>query len=94
MSSGKSLTTSPLFRRKAKKLNKTEKKTLDEAVRFIWENPEAEQAKVGDLKGVRIYKFTMNKQQILLGFEELENEIVLLTFGSHENYYRDLKNNR
>jgi hypothetical protein len=49
---------------------------------------------VGDLKGVRIYKFTMNKQQILLGFEELENEIVLLTFGSHENYYRDLKNYR
>ena len=94
MSSGKKITTSPLFRRKAKKLNKTEKKALDDAVRKLWRNPEIGQAKVGDLKGVRVCKFKINKQQILLGFEELEDEILLLTFGSHENYYRDLKNYR
>lgn len=92
MSSGRRIQTAPLFRRKAKKLKESEKKALDEAVRLIWTNPEIGKAKVGDLQGIRVHKFTMNKQQILLGYEVLEEEILLLTFGSHENYYRDLKN--
>ena len=94
MSSDKRIQTAPLFRRKAKKLNKAEKKDLDIAVRLIWTNPELGQAKVGDLQGIRVHKFKMNKQQILLGYEVFEEEILLLTFGSHENYYRDLKNYR
>ena len=94
MSSDRCIQTAPLFRRKAKKLKESEKKALDEAVRFIWTNPDVGKAKVGDLQGIRVHKFTMNNQQILLGYEVSEEEILLLTFGSHENYYRDLKNYR
>ena len=94
MSSDRKIQTAPLFRRKAKKLTKTEKKSLDDAVREVWKNPEIGQAKVGDLQGVKVHKFKMNKQQILLGYEVSDEEILLLTFGSHENYYRDLKNYR
>jgi mRNA interferase RelE/StbE len=94
MSSGRRVQTAPSFRRKAKKLSKSEKKILDEEVRIIWKDPEVGQLKLGDLQGVRVHKFRMNKQQVLLGYEVFEDEILLLTFGSHENYYRDLKNYR
>ncbi len=50
-------------------------------------------AKVGDLAGVRVYKFKMNGQLILLAYEVFGSEdvIKLLALGSHENFYRDLK---
>ena len=57
---------SPTFSRKLKKLTKQEKVSLDEAVRFLIENPESGQQKKGDLLGVRVYKFKINKQLTLL----------------------------
>jgi len=83
---------SPLFGRKVKKLKKNEKKRLDEEVRKIQGDPCLGQEKKGDLQGIRVHKFKLNNVQILLAYEASENEILLLTFGSHENYYRDLKN--
>lgn len=47
-----------------------------------------------DLAGIRVYKFKLNKQLTLLGYE-YDGETVtlyLLKLGSHENFYRDLKN--
>jgi len=32
----------------------------------------------------------MNKQMQLLSYTENENGILLIMFGSHENFYRDL----
>ena len=92
MSSGRKILVSPLFGRKAKKLKKNEKKRLDEEVKRISENPEIGQDKKGDLRGVRVHKYKVGNQQILLAYETSEKEILLLTFGSHENYYRELKN--
>ena len=31
------------------------------------------------------------KQQMLLAYEMVESTLFLYTFGSHENFYRDLK---
>jgi len=81
----------PTFKRAVKRLHKQEKKELDKAVRTIVEAPDIGEAKVGDLAGVRVYKFKMNKQLALLAYEPLSEAIKLLALGSHENFYRDLK---
>lgn len=82
---------SPAFSRKLKKLKKQEKKALDNAVLDILNEPNVGEGKVGDLAGVLVYKFKINKQLTLLLYTYTDSEINLLTFGSHENFYRDLK---
>lgn len=84
------------FARVARKLPKQQKTELDDAIRTIMADPEAGELKVGDLAGVRVYKFKINKQLTLLGYE-YDGETVtlyLLKLGSHENFYRDLKQSR
>jgi mRNA-degrading endonuclease YafQ of YafQ-DinJ toxin-antitoxin module len=83
----------PTFKRTAKKLHKSEKQVLDNAVEEIAVDPACGEVKVGDLAGVIVFKFRMNSDLKLLAYEyfENENEIKLLALGSHENFYRDLK---
>ena len=49
--------------------------------------------KKGDLVGVRVYKFKMVGQLTLVAYEFYEGKLflVMLAFGCHENFYRDLK---
>lgn len=82
----------PLFGRKIKKFKKSEKEALDKEVRRILSDFEIGQEKKGDLQGVRIHKYRFNRQEMLLAYSLEEGEILLATIGSHENYYRDLKN--
>jgi len=88
-----SILQSSTFKCAVKRLHKQHKKELDDAVRAIIQNPLVGEAKVGNLTGIRIYKFKMNKQLTLLAYEQLEtkNVIKLLTLGTHENFYRNLK---
>jgi mRNA interferase RelE/StbE len=80
------------FERAAKKLHRRQKADLDESVRAIGAVPEIGEGKVGDLAGIRVYKFRMSNQLCLLAYRVLdENTIKLLSFGRHENFYRDLK---
>ena len=80
------------FVRVTKKLHKSQKEELDAAVRAVSLNPSIGEAKVGDLLGVRVYKFRLAQQLCLLAYRILDQEsIKLLTFGPHENFYRDLK---
>lgn len=90
----------PQFQRFAKKLHAADKLQVDEAVRTIMSQPEQGTAKKGDLNGVFVYKFKINKQEVLLsyrlkgedlGADSVLDELVLLALGSHENFYRDLK---
>lgn len=81
------------FTRDVKKLTKQQKLALDTAVRELLSDPFCGQLKVGDLAGVRVYKFHLLKQPVLLAYE-IEDErllLYLLKLGSHENFYRDLK---
>lgn len=80
------------FVRVTKKLHKPQKEELDTAVRAISLKPTSGDAKVGDLLGVRVYKFRLAGQLGLLAYRILDEEsIKFLTFGPHENFYRDLK---
>ena len=47
----------------------------------------------GDLSYLRVYKFNMSKQLILLGhsFHEGIISLELLALGTHEDFYRDIK---
>lgn len=81
------------FAKAVRKLPKQQKAELDNAIRDIVANPDIGDLKVGDLAGVRVYKFRMSKQLTLLGYEYVAGTITLylLKLGSHENFYRDLK---
>jgi len=82
------------FENKVKKLHKNEKLELDKAVNQIINNPGIGQGKVGDLAGIQVFKFKIQSQQYLLAyrFDEIPILLTLLALGSHENFYRDLKN--
>ena len=67
------------------------KKILDDAVKTVVINPLIGQPKLGDLEGVYVHKFHLQNQLILLAYVFTETELTLLSFGAHENFYRDLK---
>jgi mRNA-degrading endonuclease YafQ of YafQ-DinJ toxin-antitoxin module len=81
------------FDKVVKKLHRNSKLDLDNAVRFLSENPTIGELKKGDLAGIRIHKFKMVNQLTLLAYiyDEKEKSITLIALGSHENFYRDLK---
>ncbi len=83
----------PTFKRAYKKLRENERKDVNVAIQYIIDHPEVGELKTGDLAGVRVYKFRVYDQQILLAYEyDGEKVILLMAIGVHENFYRDLKN--
>ncbi len=61
-------------------------------MRAIAKNPQTGEAKKGDLKGVYVYKFkVLDKEYLLAYLIPVKGEIKLLTIGTHENFYRDIK---
>ena len=89
----------PLFERTVKKLTKQDKKDLDAAIQTVCSTPNIGEPKKGDLLGVSVYKFKMNKQLALLAYsvDEVDNTVItlyLIKLGTHENFYRDLKEHR
>lgn len=83
----------PSFRRAVKKLKPNQKADLDVAVREVMKDPFLGEQKKGDLAFLRVYKFKMNKQLMLLGYSYQDGDLVLelIALGSHENFYRDVK---
>lgn len=81
------------FSRALKRLHRQEKELLDQAVKTLIDSPEAGELKTGDLAGVRVYKFKVNLDKMLLAYQYHRESatITLLAYGSHENFYRDLK---
>ncbi len=82
---------SPIFGKQKKKLHKQQIKDLDKAVKSTFNDPTIGDMKVGDLHGVQVHKYKSKNQQILLACEVINSTLYLYTFGSHENFYRDLK---
>ena len=94
------ISATPQFQCTVKKLHAPDKLQLDEAIRTVMAQPKLGGAKKGDLNGVFVFKFKLNKQEVLLSYrlkgenlaaDSVLNKIVLLALGSHENFYRDLK---
>jgi len=82
---------SPLFEKKIKKFKKNQKLALDEQIRLIMKKPDIGEEKKGDLQGVYVHKFKIHAAQFLLSYRFEGENLELITIGSHENYYRDLK---
>ena len=86
----------PTFRKVVKKLFARDKKTVDDAIKKIANDPLLGVEKKGDVAGVFVFKFKMNKQEVLLSYglrpnKENPEELVLLSIGSHENFYDVIK---
>lgn len=86
------------FMQFVKKVHKPLKLMIEDAVNFICDNPDIGEEKVGDLAGIRIYKFRFNRQQYLIAYrppaKELPVEFLVIDFyqvGTHENFYEALK---
>ena len=61
-------------------------------MRVIASQPDADETKVGELTGVKVYKFRMGNVLCPLAYRLLDqNTLKLLMVGPHENFYRDLK---
>ena len=82
---------SSLFGRKIKKFTKKQKQQLDKQIKIIAKNPAIGSEKKGDLRGVFVHKFKMNSDLYLLAYRIVDENLELITIGSHENYYRDLQ---
>jgi hypothetical protein len=83
----------PKFNRTKKKFPQGLRREVDAQVDRICEDPTIGEAKTGDLKEVRVYKFSFLGQEYLLAYtEDLKARMFyLLAIGGHENFYRDLK---
>ena len=83
----------PQFQRAYKKLRPVQKKEVNQAIREIAENPKVGVKKIADLSDFRVYKFKINKREVLLAYThtEITSTVTLYALGSHQNFYRDLK---
>ena len=84
------------FDRVVKKMHAKDKKVLDEAVKAVATDPSVGEEKRGDLAGVFVHKFKLNKQETLLAYglqpNKLKpNTLVLLAVGPHENFSAQMK---
>lgn len=69
---------------------------IEDEIEKIIENPTVGEQKKGDLSYLRVHKFSVNSQQMLLGYSWVESkiELYLLSLGSHENFNDVLKRSR
>ncbi|MFQ5827790.1 MAG: type II toxin-antitoxin system RelE/ParE family toxin [Candidatus Methylomirabilia bacterium] len=83
----------PRFLKSKRRLPPASQEEIDSQVRELIENPLLGEAKTGVLKGVRVVKFKVGRQQYLLAclFFPKPNVIEVLDVGLHENFYRDLQ---
>jgi len=82
---------SAVFKRAYKRLHPNQKADVDDAVADIVKDPTLGVEKKGDLAGVFVHKFKSNGQLTMLAYEYDPGTRLLLLLGSHEKFYRDLK---
>jgi len=79
------------FKKSYKKLYSNQLPEMNEAIEAIIADPNIGEKKHGDLSWLRVYKFKMIEQLILIGYS-IDNDILtFIAFGPHENFYRDIK---
>ncbi len=81
-----------------KKAKKPLQLKIEDVVLDIQKTPALGEAKVGDLKGIFVYKFKFNQQEYLVAYQFGKDQkhlnILWIDFykvGSHENFYDELK---
>jgi mRNA-degrading endonuclease RelE of RelBE toxin-antitoxin system len=83
----------PRFGKAKKRLPSAAQLSLDEAVKGVKADPLSGEPKMGALKGVRVVKFKVGQQQLLLAyqFDARRNVVEVLDVGPHENFYKELQ---
>ncbi len=89
----------PTFSKAIKKMHVKEKLVVDTAVKAIATDPTIGEEKKGDLAGIFVHKFKINKQEVLLSYQLHPEKcsptsVLLLSLGTHENFYSNLKRTR
>ena len=84
------------FEKALSKLPEPQLKAVENEIDTIIEDPEIGELKKGDLSHLRVHKFKMDSQQVLLGYSWFEEklELYLLHIGPHENFYQKQKAQR
>ncbi|EEJ0780948.1 type II toxin-antitoxin system RelE/ParE family toxin [Salmonella enterica] len=84
------------FEKSLSKLPEASLKIVEDEIDRIIDNPLMGVQKKGDLSFLRVHKFQLNNQQVLLGYSWVEDklELYLLSIGPHENFYTDQKKHR
>jgi plasmid stabilization system protein ParE len=82
----------PPFKKFVKKQARPLQLSIEDEIERIVENPSIGKAKKGDLKACRVHEFTFKNQRLLIAYRHLETEILFYLVGTHENFYRTLKN--
>jgi hypothetical protein len=82
------------FKKIIKKFPKQHKAVIDVEVLKLISNPNSGERKKGDLDFLRVHKFKLSNQEVLLGYMYVENEIVLtlLKLGVQKNFYCNINN--
>ena len=82
----------PLFRRFVKKQSPPFQMVIRDEVDRICRSPEIGEMKRGNLTNIRVHKFRFQRREYLLAYQPRERELIFHMVGTHENFYRDLKN--
>jgi len=74
-------------------MHPNQKQALDKALKHIINSPESGTLKTGDLSILRVFKYKLHGTEQLLGYsyDAANQTLNLISVGSHENFYRDLK---
>jgi len=84
------------FEKALHKLPEAQRHLVEDEIDAIIDTPCLGELKKGDLAHLRVHKFSLNRQQVLLGYSWLEGklELYLLQLGPHENFYDKAKEQR
>ncbi|GAB4591900.1 type II toxin-antitoxin system RelE/ParE family toxin [Edwardsiella tarda] len=84
------------FEKALDKLSVSQLARVEDEIDKIIADPELGELKKGDLSFLRVHKFKLNNQLVLLGYswQSKRVELYLLTIGPHENFYREQKQHR
>lgn len=82
----------PKFKRTFKKFLVKEQGTIKNAICKIMRNPLIGVPKKGPLKGIRVFKFQIKKNLMLLSYKPYHKKKIVIIYAirSHENYYTKL----
>ncbi len=81
----------PPFRRYVKKQSRAFQLAIEDEIEGIVKNPDIGEVKKGDLSGFRVHKFRFQKQEYLIAYMLEDRRIIFHMIGTHENFYRELK---
>lgn len=80
-----------VFEKFVKKQTRAFQLAIEDETEKTNKNPDIGEIKKGDLSGFMVHKFKFQKQEYLIAYKLQNNDMVFYMIGTHENFYRELK---